>query len=185
MLAMRFLIVGSTEVVTMRYVHSNLLKNEKVIYEAEPHRIVFALPFFLGVFAVVLYFYLKIGLAVFSQIVFFGMPLYEIFSLVIFVLALFFGIKYYIFHKTSEYAVTNKRIIMKTGWIQRRSIEIFLEKVEAIYIDQTLLGRLFGYGTVIVVGTGGSKDPFLYVPSPLQFRKKAQQQIDEITQIQR
>ena len=109
-----------------------------------------------------------------------GMPLNKAIAWLIFLIAIFYAIKAYFMYQFSEYGITDKRIVMKTGWIQRRSIEIFLEKVEAIYIDQTIMGRIFAYGTIIIVGTGGSKDPFLYVPHPLEFRNRAQQQIDNV-----
>lgn len=162
----------------MRYISNNLLHNEKVIHETRPHWIIFSIPIVLAVFALVIYGYLK-TLSGF-QMVFFGMPLYRAFGLILFIIAIFLSIKSYIMYQTSEYGITDKRIIMKTGWIQRRSIEIFLEKVEAIYVDQTVTGRIFNFGTVIIVGTGGSKDPFIYMPSPLVFRKRAQQQIDNM-----
>lgn len=162
----------------MRYLHSNLLHDEKVVYETRPHWVIFILPIILVVFALVLYGYLQSFSGFQFQI--FGIPLYRAFSWFIFLMAIYLGIKAYIMYQTSEYGITDKRIVMKTGWIQRRSIEIFLEKVEAIYVDQSITGRIFGFGTVMIVGTGGSKDPFLYVPTPLEFRKSAQQQIDNM-----
>ena len=92
---------------------------------------------------------------------------------------LFIWIKTYIFYRCSEYGITNKRVLMKTGWIQRNSLEMFLDKIEAIHVDQTVLGRLLGYGTLMIVGTGGSRDPFVNVPRPLHFRKMVQQEIDD------
>lgn len=162
----------------MRYIHDNLLRDEKIVYETRPHWIVFALPAFLILFSAFASAYLKTALSAFAQFNIFGIPLYQAIGSFIFLAAIFIGIKAYILYQTSEYGITNKRMVMKTGWIQRRSIEIFLEKVEAIYVDQTISGRIFGYGTIIIVGTGGSKDPFLYVPNPLEFRNRAQQQID-------
>lgn len=164
----------------MRYIQSNLLHDEKIVYETRPHWIIFAMPLILAVFAIVMYFYLKTSLSAFSQFNIFGMPLYEATAWLIFIIAIWMGVKAYIMYQFSEYGITDKRIVMKTGWIQRRSIEIFLEKVEAIYVDQTVFGRVFAYGTIIIVGTGGSKDPFLYVPNPLEFRNRAQQQIDNM-----
>ncbi|MCB1827429.1 MAG: PH domain-containing protein [Coxiellaceae bacterium] len=162
----------------MSYIQQNLLHDENVVYQTRPHWVIFMIPVVLAVLSLVLYGYLK-TLSGFQYEIF-GYSFYAIISLFVFLLAIWFGIKAYIFYQTSEYGVTDKRIVMKTGWIQRRSIEIFLEKVEAIYVDQTISGRIMGYGTVIIVGTGGSKDPFLYVPKPLEFRNRAQQQIDNI-----
>lgn len=162
----------------MGYIHDNLLHDEKVVYWTQVHWIVFAPSVLLAVFSLLLLMYLPGLLNVLSGYTFYGMSLSKWIALLVFFLAVFHGIKAYIMYKTSEYGITDKRILMKTGWIQRRSIEIFLDKVEAIYVDQTISGRIFTYGTVIIVGTGGSKDPFLFVPAPLQFRKQAQEQID-------
>ncbi len=75
----------------------------------------------------------------------------------------------------SEYGITDKRILMKTGFIQRQSLELFLDKVESIKVDQSLLGRLLNFGGIIVVGTGGSHDRFFDIEDPLKFRKKTQE----------
>jgi uncharacterized membrane protein YdbT with pleckstrin-like domain len=72
---------------------------------------------------------------------------------------------------TSEFAITNKRVIIKVGLISRRTIELNLQKVESIGVDQGILGRIFGYGTIVIVGTGGTKEPFNAIADPLAFRK--------------
>lgn len=162
----------------MRYIRSNLLHDEKIIFETRPHWIIFGMPAFIAFLAIVMIGYVS-GFSGF-QMVMFGKPLYQWTAIFLFLFAIYLGIKAFILYQTSEYGITDKRIVMKSGWIQRRSIEIFLEKVEAIYVDQTILGRILNYGTIIIVGTGGSKDPFLYVPTPLIFRNRAQQQIDNV-----
>jgi len=76
--------------------------------------------------------------------------------------------------RASEFAVTSKRVIIKVGVFSRRSIEILLTKVEAITVDQTLTGRLFGYGTITIIGTGGTHEPFHLIADPLEFRRQSQ-----------
>jgi uncharacterized membrane protein YdbT with pleckstrin-like domain len=71
---------------------------------------------------------------------------------------------------TSEFAVTNKRVIVKTGLIQRDTLELNLAKVESIGVEQTLWGRVFNYGTIVVIGTGGTHEPFKSIANPLGFR---------------
>lgn len=73
--------------------------------------------------------------------------------------------------KTTEMAVTNKRVIIKTGIISRRTIEMNLSKVENIEVNQSIIGRIFGYGIITIVGTGGTHEPFYNVSQPLEFRK--------------
>jgi len=73
--------------------------------------------------------------------------------------------------KTTEMAVTNKRVIIKTGIISRRTIEMNLSKIENIEVNQNIIGRIFGYGIITIVGTGGTHEPFENVSQPLDFRK--------------
>jgi len=72
---------------------------------------------------------------------------------------------------TSEFAVTNRRVIIKVGLISRRTVELKLEKIESIGVDQSIPGRIFGYGTIVVKGTGGTNEPFRGIARPLEFRK--------------
>jgi len=80
----------------------------------------------------------------------------------------------FLHRRTSEFAVTNKRVIMKVGLLSARSIEILLPKVEAIAVTQTVAGRLFGYGEIVVTGSGGTKETFDGIQSPLDFRQAVQ-----------
>jgi len=76
--------------------------------------------------------------------------------------------------KTTEMAVTNKRVIIKTGLISRKTLEMALGKIETVAVDQGIMGRIFGFGTITVVGTGGTREPFDWVANPIGFRKAVQ-----------
>lgn len=78
---------------------------------------------------------------------------------------------------SDEFAITNKRIIMKTGLIARRTLELNLSKVESVLVDQSVLGRLLGFGDVIIIGTGGTHETFTDIRKPSEFRKKFQELI--------
>lgn len=78
---------------------------------------------------------------------------------------------------TSEFGLSNKRVLMKTGFIARHSLETLLTKVESISVHQGLLGRVFGFGTIVIGGTGGSKEAFFAIRDPLEFRRQVQEQI--------
>src|SRR5688500_18064084 len=80
---------------------------------------------------------------------------------------------------TSEFAVTNKRVIMKMGWISRRVIELNLHKIESVKVDQSLIRRHVGYGTITVIGTGGTRETFDRIAHPSAFRKAFQEQEGE------
>jgi uncharacterized membrane protein YdbT with pleckstrin-like domain len=75
------------------------------------------------------------------------------------------------------FAVTNRRIIVSRGVVDRKTEEIVLQKIESILVDQGLWGRMLDYGTVTVRGTGGTYEPFPYVAHALQLRRQVQEQI--------
>jgi uncharacterized membrane protein YdbT with pleckstrin-like domain len=77
----------------------------------------------------------------------------------------------------TEMAVTNKRVIVKTGLAERRTTEILLSRIESVVVDEPPLGRILGYGTVIVRGIGGTPEVFQNIQHPLQFREQVQTQI--------
>jgi uncharacterized membrane protein YdbT with pleckstrin-like domain len=77
----------------------------------------------------------------------------------------------------TEMAVTNKRVIVKSGLANRRTIELLLTRIESIAVEEPALGRLLGYGTVIVRGTGGTPEVFSLISLPLEFREQVQRQI--------
>jgi uncharacterized membrane protein YdbT with pleckstrin-like domain len=78
-------------------------------------------------------------------------------------------------HATSEYAITNKRIIIKVGLISRRTLEMNLSKIESVNVNQSILARLLGYGSIVVIGTGGTRETFHDIADPLVFRRKFQE----------
>lgn len=73
---------------------------------------------------------------------------------------------------TTELAVTNRRVIHKTGFLSRSTQEMNRDKVESVEVQQSLPGRIFGYGTVLVRGIGSSWEPFANIADPLTFRSK-------------
>ena len=85
----------------------------------------------------------------------------------------------FIWVKTNEAAVTTKRVILKTGVISRSTFELNLQKVESVQVDQNILGRIFNYGSVTVLGTGRASRKINYILDPLSFRAKALAGMDE------
>ena len=81
---------------------------------------------------------------------------------------------------STELAVTNKRVIAKFGLVSRRTIELNLSKLESIRVDQTVAGRLFNYGSIVLVGTGASLEPIPFIASPIAFRQAVQSAADEV-----
>jgi uncharacterized membrane protein YdbT with pleckstrin-like domain len=80
-----------------------------------------------------------------------------------------------VLYTTTEFAVTNKRVIAKVGFLHRRSLEVNLDKIESVTVNQSLTGRLLGFGTLRVRGTG-STDEFLGgIARVMAFREQIQQ----------
>lgn len=77
----------------------------------------------------------------------------------------------------SVFAVTNLRLVFKTGIIQRRTRDLILLRVEGLWVSQSILGRILNYGTV-VVSTGGLTNTYTYVANPLQFKRKVDLSIE-------
>jgi len=78
---------------------------------------------------------------------------------------------------TSEFAITTKRVIIKVGLISRRTLEMNLSKIETVNVDQSILGRILNYGSITIIGTGGTREVFGDISNPMQFRR-AFQEID-------
>jgi uncharacterized membrane protein YdbT with pleckstrin-like domain len=81
----------------------------------------------------------------------------------------------------TEMAVTNKRVLIKTGLASRRTLDLMLLRVESIAVEETFLGRILGYGSVIVRGTGGTPEAFFLIAHPQEFRRAVQEQIGQAT----
>ena len=153
----------------MSYSKSNLMKDEVIVYETRLHWIIF----FWGSLFIVFAILAAIGSAAESDSSGFkAIAIFAIFGLVLFISEL-------INYITSEFCITNMRLIMKTGFIRRRTIEMLLQKVESISLTQGILGRIVGYGTIVITGTGGTPQKFVNVNKPLEFRNKAQEQLSK------
>jgi uncharacterized membrane protein YdbT with pleckstrin-like domain len=164
----------------MSYVNSTLMKNETVLYQTKPHWIVFGWPL-TWLLITVLLFIFGPSIPTMNYVVLQQYPAFPIYAIVAYVtlfLAVITAISSFIIYQTSEYAITNKRVLMKLGFIRRTVLEIFVQKIESVKVSQPVVGRLFGYGSIIISGVGGSKDPFRNIPDPLEFRRRVQDQID-------
>ncbi len=143
----------------MSYVQQTLMAGERIKYRATMHWSPFIAP------AVILAFALLWLIVPGSR----GL------GKVVFVVAVVVALRALAIYKTTEFAVTNKRVIAKTGFLRTRSLETLLTKVEAISVDQPMMGRILGYGTIVVSGSGGTKEPFHRIADPLTFRRKVQE----------
>ena len=98
--------------------------------------------------------------------------------LLVAVIGIFFLIAAWVRMKSTEIAITNKRIIAKFGFISRSTVEIGLDKVEALRVEQGMWGRFLNYGTILVSGVGSTIDPIRNIADPLVFRRKFMEATD-------
>jgi uncharacterized membrane protein YdbT with pleckstrin-like domain len=71
---------------------------------------------------------------------------------------------------TTEVTVTENRVIYKRGFIRRHTFEMNMNKVESVHVNQSMMGRIFDYGDILIRGTGSSFEPLRLIARPLQFR---------------
>ena len=153
----------------MSYVSSVLGRDEAVQYEAN----VSLLPFLLDlIFGVALFVggIISLGMTLKGKLG--AIPLETVLGGGLILWGLFVLVKPIIIKETTELVITNRRIIAKVGLVSRHTIEINLSKVESISVSQSILGRLLNYGDLEIVGTGGTREPILYISEPLMFRRK-------------
>ena len=80
----------------------------------------------------------------------------------------------------TEVAVTNKRVLAKKGILHRKSIEILLSQLEGVSVDQTFFGRILGYGTLVLTGSGGTKENFGSISMPFELHKHILEEIEAL-----
>ena len=141
----------------MGYISDNLLPGEKISYSTKHHWIIFLGPAFFTLFG----FMALTG----SHDAVQAAP-------GLFMISAIWGGLRSITYLTSEFAVTNKRVMIKEGFIRRRTLEMQLEKLETLGINQSVPGRLLNFGTIVVVGSGGTREPFDNIQFPLRFRQE-------------
>ena len=143
----------------MSYVDANLIPGEKIVFRTYLHWKEF-LP---SVLLIV------VGIVFTAGAIYQGFDPYL--SLLILVIPLGVLCYSYLTWRCSEFAVTDKRVLIKTGIMSRHTLETILTKVENIGVEQSLWGRLFNFGTLYVTGTGSTREIFPGIYAPLEFRK--------------
>lgn len=157
----------------MGYVDENLIQGESVQYRAPLHWKVAAAPVAVAAFLTLL-----------GTLIFLQGSLYpnvaivlRVIGAMLLIVAVIRVIGVWILMSSAEFAVTNRRVILKTGFVRNKTAEMFLAKVESVGVEQSVLGRLLGYGSIVIRGTGGSLEPFSDIARPLEFRRQIQEQI--------
>ncbi|MGA8032021.1 MAG: PH domain-containing protein [Casimicrobiaceae bacterium] len=150
----------------MSYIDGNLLAGERVVFRTRLHWKLLVGPLLFAIATL-----LVIPLMV-SQGIWHNLALIAPGAGVLAVLAAV------IRRQSSDFAVTDKRVMMKVGVFSTRSVEILLGKIEAIAVHQSLLGRMLDYGDIVVTGTGGTEESFSNIQAPMQLRRAVQSVTD-------
>jgi uncharacterized membrane protein YdbT with pleckstrin-like domain len=168
----------------MGYVDRNLVAGEMLLYRTRHHWLVLLGPLFGGLLLLVPGIALLVeaiatrdtaGLVVGSTVI--SPKLMVSFGAVLVVGAIItfsYGVAK---RNATEMAVTNRRVLIKTGMSSRRTLDLMLSRVESIGVEESAVGRMLGYGSVVVRGTGGTPEPFLMIAHPQEFRRAVQEQI--------
>lgn len=151
----------------MSYLNKTLLAGEFISYRAHVHWWIFVLPILMLLLSIFLiwqesHVVLQLGGGVLG------------------VISLWSILNRFILRITSDFVVTNKRVILKTGMLRRNVSDLQLNKAEGLIFQESITGRILGYGTIIVT-TGGITNTYPYIASPLLFRRAINERIDAIS----
>lgn len=141
----------------MNYTKRNLLPNEVVRYKATLHWILFVPAILWLVLGFVLESYGVAWIFIVVAFVSFGRTILR--------------------RLGSEFMLTNKRVVLRQGIISRKTVEVLLAKCEGISVNQSIVGRILGFGTLVVT-TGGATSHFDFVKRPVEFRNRVNEEID-------
>jgi uncharacterized membrane protein YdbT with pleckstrin-like domain len=168
----------------MSYIEKNLLPDEQIIFRTKKHFIIFFIPFLLTLITLLMYIYIPhllttiLGPNMLSQgflptlvLMFCGLPA---------IAALFSWLKEWLNYSTSDFVVTNKRLIMKEGFFVRRSTDTRLTTISHVSVNQSLLGQILNFGAVGINNFGGTRDAFMQISAPNTFQQQVNSQLDKL-----
>ena len=141
----------------MKFLRLHFLPGEQVVYRARIHYFLFAEPLCL----------LSVGGFILCGAT---VPIIKWLGITVLFLGLVSLIQRVCVKVGSLYVVTNRRVILKTGIIRRQVSELVPARCEGIQATQSVAGRIFGYGTLVVT-TGGATNCYHFVSNPFAFKQ--------------
>ncbi len=142
----------------MAYIDEKLQEGEQVLYRTNRHPVGIILPIFFIVIVLVLLGTAGLGrLLALLGVLWFAAELAQ---------------------RTAEFGVTQKRVLMKGGFLKKTLLDTSLEQIAGIQVTQSFMGRKLGYGTVVVRGKDGGSNTFSIVNRPQDFANRVQEQMD-------
>lgn len=151
----------------MSYIDKNMLADEKILFRTKKSLVIFTYPIIWTIFSIFATFY---------------MPQFDFLEKLIWApwLVAFIAWFYtWLEYATSDFVVTNKRVMMKEGFFVRHTTELRLTAVAQVQVDQSLLGQMFDYG-VVSINAFGAYDAFSVIARPFQFQKAVNEQLDKL-----
>lgn len=142
------------------------MDGEQIVYEARQHWIIYWKPFFLTVAAIALFAIPTADTEFIIQICA---------SAALLLISFFWALNIY---GGRKYILTTRRLILKRGILRRESTDLILRRCEGVSISQSIMGRIFSYGTV-TVSTGEVANEFRLIESPVRFSTAINQQITQ------
>lgn len=164
----------------MSYIDKTLVPGERVIYRTCLHWIVMLGHIVFACILVALGAFLLYYIETHRGIELQNLHVLEGAAIVSFFAALLVLLMGSVRRNATEMAVTNRRVVVKTGLASRRTIEMLLNKVETIEVAEPTMGRMLGYGSITMIGTGGTSEQFHKISHPIDFRNQVQQQIEKL-----
>jgi hypothetical protein len=164
----------------MRYIEASLAPGETVVYQTRLHWTVMLRHILLGLLllavagALLSYLLHQPRLGITSEHLLQGGAAALLLGGIV---AVFAGV---VRRNATEMAVTTRRVVVKQGLVNRKTIEMLLNKIETLEVSEPMAGRMLGYGSITIVGTGGTSEPFHKIAHPLQFRGAVQQQLEKL-----
>ncbi|MBX3709942.1 MAG: PH domain-containing protein [Gammaproteobacteria bacterium] len=152
----------------MSYIERNLLPDEQILFRTKKHLILFAIPAILTILSIFVFNYMHSN---FILVKFEWVP-----SVILLILWASVGLEYYF----SEFAVTNKRVMMREGFFFRHTNEMRIRTISQVNVYQSLLGQMLDYGSVSINAFGVS-DAYPMIASPFTFQRYVNEQLDKIT----
>jgi uncharacterized membrane protein YdbT with pleckstrin-like domain len=159
----------------MASLDDQLLAGERIVYRTRPHWILFGGPLLVALAGLVVGITLQLTVHDYRYRYagwYAGAALLGV--------SLLIAIPPAIRYLSADFAVTDKRVLARTGILNRQSLETLLSKIEGIGVEQDLWGRVLGFGTITITGTGGTRESIAGIPRPLEFRRHVQSQIVDL-----
>ena len=159
----------------MASLDDQLLAGERIVYRTRPHWILFGGPLLVALAGLILGVTLQLTVHDYEYRYagwYAGAALLGV--------ALLIAIPPTIRYLSSDFAVTDKRVLARMGILNRHSLETLLSKIEGIGVEQDLWGRVLGFGTITITGTGGTRESIAGIPRPLEVRRHVQSQIVDL-----